>query len=93
MAESPRRLDLRLTIPAASPFRELAAELVVKFAEYAGATTAAAKTLVREIETTIDRVPSDAATVDFEVSAQDQELVVTTTAGNTTKRTTCRLPD
>ena len=92
MAESPRRVDLRLTIPAVSPFRELAAELVAKFAEYAGATAAAAKTLARNIETTIDAVP-DAAPIDFELSAQERELVVTANSGQTTKRTTCPLPD
>jgi hypothetical protein len=92
MVESPRRLDLRLTIPAVTPFRELAAELVAKFAEYAGAKAAAAKTLARDLETTIGGMAADTA-VDVEVSAQDQELVVTTTAGNTTRRTTCPLPD
>ena len=33
MAESPRRVDLRLTIPAAAPFRSVALELAQKFAE------------------------------------------------------------
>ena len=36
MAESPRRVDLRLTIPAAAPFRTVALELAEKFAEHAG---------------------------------------------------------
>jgi len=36
MAESPRRVDLRLTIPAAAPFRTVAVELAEKFAEHAG---------------------------------------------------------
>ena len=36
MAESPRRVDLRLTIPAAAPFRSVALELAEKFAEHAG---------------------------------------------------------
>ena len=36
MAESPRRVDLRLSIPAAAPFRAVAVELAEKFAEHAG---------------------------------------------------------
>jgi len=38
MSESPRRVDLRLTISAGSPYRELAGELAGKLAEYAGVT-------------------------------------------------------
>ena len=37
MAESPRRVDLQLTIPAAAPFRTVAREMAEKFAEHAGA--------------------------------------------------------
>ena len=40
MPESPRRVDLRLTIPASAPWRDIAVELAVKFAEYTGASTA-----------------------------------------------------
>ena len=36
MAESPRRVDLRLTIPAAAPFRGVALELAERFAEHVG---------------------------------------------------------
>ena len=36
MPESPRRVDLRLTIPAAAPFRAVAIELAEKFAEHTG---------------------------------------------------------
>ena len=42
MAPSPRRVDLRLTIPAVAPYHGLAAELAGKFAEYAGAEANAA---------------------------------------------------
>ena len=41
MVESPRRVDLRLTIPANAPWREIAVELAVKFAEYAGSSSSA----------------------------------------------------
>jgi hypothetical protein len=36
MPESPRRVDLRLTIPASAAFRAVAVELAEKFAEHAG---------------------------------------------------------
>jgi hypothetical protein len=42
MVELPRRVDLRLTIPAAGPWRDLAVDLAVKFAEYAGSSSSAA---------------------------------------------------
>jgi hypothetical protein len=38
MAESPRRLELRLTISGAAPYRGVAVELAMKFAQYAGAS-------------------------------------------------------
>jgi len=42
MDDSPRRVDLRLTIPVAAPYPDLARDLAQKFVEYAGATPAAA---------------------------------------------------
>ena len=38
MADASGRVDLRLTISAGSPYRELAGELAAKLAEYAGVT-------------------------------------------------------
>ena len=92
MAESPRRVDLRLTIPGGSPYRELAGELAAKFAEYVGAAAADAKQLSAQMESWLGAVPN-APAVDVEMSAQDHELVVTANAGKTTRRATCRLPD
>ena len=43
MAESPRRVDLRLTIPAAAPYLAVAVELAGRFAEYSGAAGDAAR--------------------------------------------------
>ena len=95
MAESPRRVDLRLTIPAAAPFRAVATELMEKFAEYAGAEAAAAKSLAQAVEASI--APAADAHPDqpiaMEMSAEGPELVVTANAGTTTKRATCPLPD
>jgi hypothetical protein len=92
MAESPRRVDLRLTIPAASPYRELAGELAARFAEYAGATTHDAHELAHAVESSLSGMDG-AAAVDLEMSAQGNELVVTARRGQTSTRTTCRLPD
>jgi hypothetical protein len=95
MAESPRRVDLRLTITGAAPFREVAAELAEKFAAYVGADPDPAKSLAQDIEAAIAPI-ADAhpdAPIDLKMSAEGRELVVTTQAGSTTKRTTCPLPD
>lgn len=92
MAESPRRVDLRLTIPTAAPFRALAAELTQKFAEYVGAEAGAAKSLAAAVDAAIGEA-QPAKSIDMEMSAGDHELVVTSNSGQATKRTTCPLPD
>jgi hypothetical protein len=95
MAESPRRVDLRLTISTGSPYRAVAAELAGKFAEYVGAGHAAATDLARAIGASIERMAAEhpAMSIDLELSALDRELVVTATSGATTNRATCPLPD
>ncbi len=77
MAESPRRVDLRLTIPVKSPFRELAVELAVKFAEYVGAPQVGVHAAV---EHALARITAD--NVDIEMASDDRELVVTTSPGD-----------
>jgi hypothetical protein len=76
MVESPRRVDLRLTIPAKSPYRELAVELAVKFAEYVGASQGPVHAAVEHAlaQTTGEHV-------DIEMASDDRELVVTTSPG------------
>jgi len=93
MAESPRRLDLRLTISADAPYRAVATELVEKFAEYVGATAAQAKSLAQTVASALAPVAGAQPDrpIDLEVSAKDRELVVTANAGRT--RATCPLPD
>jgi hypothetical protein len=95
MAESPRRVDLRLTIPAAAPYRALAAEMMERFAAYMGADAGAAKSLAQGIVAAIAPV-ADAQPdkpIDVQMSAEGRELVVTAKSGSTTKRTICPLPD
>ena len=96
MPESPRRVDLRLTIPASAPYRAVAAELAEKFAEYLGAKEAAAKSLAEDLATQVaalaDSQPIDAA-IRIDMAAEDGQIVVTANAGSATSRTTCPLPD
>ena len=96
MPESPRRVDLRLTIPAAAPYRAVAAELAEKFAEYLGAKEAAAKSLsedlAKQVAALADSQPIDAA-IRIDMAAEDGQIVVTANAGSATSRTTCPLPD
>ncbi|HEY2434265.1 MAG TPA: hypothetical protein VGI12_16430 [Vicinamibacterales bacterium] len=75
MAESTRRVDLRLTIPASAPWREVAVELAVKFAEYVNApatTTAAVSQAV--VAAMAQREPRSAISLVF--SATDGEVTV-----------------
>lgn len=95
MAESPRRVDLRLTIPAAAPYLAVAVELTGRFAEYSGAAADAARTLAQAVDAAIAPVAGAQpdTPIDLEMSAQGRELVVTARAGSTTTRATCPLPD
>jgi hypothetical protein len=95
MAESPRRVDLQLTIPAAAPFRAVAAELAQKFAEYSGAETTAAKSLAQAVEASLAPVAAahPDSPIEMKMTTEGRELVVTSNSGSTTKRTTCPLPD
>jgi hypothetical protein len=74
MVES-RRVDLRLTIPAKAPYREIAAELAGKFAEYAGATKRRAADVSSAVQSALGQATTDS--VDIEMAASGDELVVT----------------
>lgn len=95
MEESPRRVDLRLTIPAAAPYLAVAVELAGRFAEYSGAAADAARALALDVEAAIAPVAEAQPNkpIDLEMSAHGRELVVTAQAGSTTTRATCALPD
>jgi hypothetical protein len=98
MAQPPRRVDLRLTIPATAPFDGVASELAGKFAEYAGAGAAAAARLRKDVDAAIAPfiavgAAGAAPSIDLDLRARDGELVVTTQAGAKTTRTSCPLPD
>jgi hypothetical protein len=76
MAESPRRVDLRLTIPAAAPFRSVAVELAEKFAEHAGDDNP--KSVADGLAASIAEVArtSPAADITIEMSAQNGDVAV-----------------
>ena len=77
MAESPRRLDLRLTISGAAPFQDIAVELAVKFAEYAGASQAAAQAVSKTVAAALAASNGASAPIDLRLSAVDGEVTVT----------------
>ena len=79
MAESPRRVDLRLTIPVAAPYPEIARDLASKFVEYVGAPDAARATVAAAIAAAVaaaDGQPS----VDLLLSADGPAITVSVTA-------------
>ena len=76
MPEPSLRVDLRLTIPAAAPYREIAVEVAVKFAEYAGASKSAAAEVSRTVAAAT--APAGEA-IDVRLSAADGDVRVTVT--------------
>ena len=94
MASSPRRVDLRLTIPAIAPYDGIASELAGKFAEYSGAEVGAAEALARAVEAAIAPIAAGSphASVELALEARPRELVVTLNA-ESEKTLTCPLPD
>ena len=86
MAESPRRVDLRLTIPAAAPFRTVATEMAEKFAEHAGAANP--KSVVDQVAAAISRATTAAPDTDIliEMSSENGGVAVSASPGSTTTR-------
>ena len=81
MSESTRRVDLRLTIPASAPWREVATELAEKFAEYAGAAASEVAGVSRRIA---GAMPRDDRRLQIELllSAEDGRISVTVTSSS-----------
>jgi hypothetical protein len=86
MAESPRRVDLRLTIPAAAPFRTIATEMAEKFAEHAGAPNP--KSVVDQLAAAMSRATSTAPGTDIliEMSSENGGVAVSASPGSTAQR-------
>ena len=80
MPESPRRVDLRLTISPGSPYQELAAELARKFAEYAGLPATRIDDIVASVTAAANGAArSSSALVTISLEAVDDDVVVTIT--------------
>jgi hypothetical protein len=80
MAES-RRVDLRLTIPVAAPYLDLARDLALKFAEYAGASQQAVPGVAEAVASAITALPRDRRSLELLLSADgDGEVTVTVTS-------------
>jgi hypothetical protein len=91
MVEPPRRVDLRLTIPAKAPYRDIAAELAGKFAEYAGASQRRAAEVSSAVQTALGQATTDS--VDIEMAASGDELIVTANPGPSAEPATFPLLD
>lgn len=88
MAESPRRVDLRLTIPAKAPFHELALDVAAKFAEYAGMSSQRIAAVHAAVQAALTDTGDD---IDIEMTTRDGELIVTTNPSH--RRTAFPLSD
>ena len=95
MAESPRRVDLRLTIPAAASFYPLAVEVAEKFAEYAGAERSGAQQFAATLQASIASVADSKGNEDvaIELSIEEHELIAIANCGANSDRTSCPLRD
>ena len=71
MAESARRVDLRLTISAGSPYRELAGELAGKLAEYAGVTPQRKADIVEAMLRSMDDASGGSRDVQVDMTVDD----------------------
>jgi hypothetical protein len=87
MPESPRPADLRLTIPAAAPYPELAGEVAARFAEYVGATADAAGRIAAQVRALAAKFPNG-HDITFTLEAADRQVRVTAAAGERREHTT-----
>jgi hypothetical protein len=76
MAESQRRVGLRLTIPAAAPFRTVAIELAEKFAEHVKAPNP--KSVVDQLAAAVSRATTAAPDTDIliEMSSENGGVAI-----------------
>jgi hypothetical protein len=81
MAESQRPADLRLTIPAAAPYPELAGEVAAKFAEYSGANADAAIRVSEQVRALAAKL-ANGHDITFTLESLDHHVRVTAASGN-----------
>jgi len=73
-------VDLRLTIPAAAPYPELAGEVAAKFAQYVGASADGAERLAAQVRALAAKFPNGHE-VTFTIEAAGRQVRVTAAAG------------
>ena len=83
MAESPRRVDLRLTIPAAAPFRSVATEMAEKFAEHAGAANPPSVADHLAVEMSRAAAAAPGTDILIEMSSENGGVAVSASPGST----------
>ena len=80
MSETPRRVDLRLTIPVVAPYLDLARDLALKFAEYAGVPQQAVPGVAAAVASAISALPRGKRSLELLLSADsDGQVTVTVT--------------
>ena len=93
MAESSRKVDLRLTIPTAATYAGLAGDITGRFAEYSGASAPDAAELRRAVDHAVSHARGASVdSITFEVLVNEQDLQVVSDAAGRIERITCRLP-
>ena len=80
MAESPRAVDVRLTLPTAPQYQKLAGDLAAKFAEYSGADADAAGRMSAHVLALATKV-GNGRDVTLTLEAGEHEVRVTADAG------------
>jgi hypothetical protein len=93
MAESPSAVELRLTVPADAPYREMAAEFATKFAEYAGADKRAAAAFGEAVAGIAQGVANGSQPIEFKLARRPVLVTVRATSGSRHGETTCPLPE
>jgi hypothetical protein len=92
MVESPRRVDLRLTIPTAAPFAGVAGEVASRFAAYSGASEADADALRRAVDAATSQARTGSAeSITFDLSVDERGLTVQSEFAGRTERVSCPL--
>lgn len=86
-------MDLRLTVPAEAPFRDLAPELAIRFAEYAGAEKHAAAALGKAVARLAQGMAGGGGAIEFEMERQPALVTIRATSGRRHDETTCPLPE
>ena len=86
-------MDLRLTVPADAPYREMAAEFATKFAEYSGADKHAAAAFGEAVARIAQGLANGSLPIEFEMTRRPVRVTVRATSGSRHDETTCPLPE